>query len=377
MERFGFTLVFSLRPERALQGGFRQSPPAWLRELKAEPIFADRTFASGKVDPFANYQFARVGDQQSATLALERVKDQPEVQRAFIAPPRGVLNKSAPTPDWRAQIKLAQATALGQWKGRHRVKVVVIDSGVDRKHPQLSHVGMLDFLRSNVRPDDPLGHGTHVSGLIAAQPVAGQKFEGLAHDCVDLTVYRGMSFPYDPAAYYRALRAASAGKLVNLSVGGEEEDELETELVEELIAQGCIVVAATGNHGDFRENVGYPAACEGVIAVGSVERSGQRADTSAYGKGITVTAPGVEIVSTVPTYALPDIKRFGQPPLGSMSGTSMATPIVTAILAKMLSHKPDLDNRSIVELMEEHLSGPWSEDLGHGILDAEALLANL
>lgn len=377
MERFGFTLVFSLRPERALQGDLRRSPPAWLRELKAEPIFPNRRLASGLIDPFSGYQFARVGDQHSATLALERVKAQPEVKHAFIAPPRGVLSKPLPSSDWHGQIKLAQAITLDQWKGQHRVNVVVIDSGVDRKHPQLSHVKLIDFLGSDVQTDDPIGHGTHVSGLIAAQPVLNQNFQGLAHDCVDLTVYRGMSFPYDPPAYYRALRAASVGKLINLSVGGEHEDDLETELVEDLIAQGCIVVAATGNHGDISDKVGYPAACEGVIAVGSVERNGQRADTSAYGEHISVTAPGVDIVSTVPTYALADVESFGQPPLGPMSGTSMATPIVTAILARMLSHKPNLDNRSILELMEANLKGPWSEDLGHGILDAEALLVNL
>jgi len=255
--------------------------------------------------------------------------------------------------------------------------VSVVDSGVDCAHPQLKHVRVVDFLGNAVRPADPSGHGTHVSGLIAAQPVAGQAFEGLAHDCVDLTVYRGMSEPYDPRAYYRALRAASEGQLVNLSVGGEAEDPLETVLVKELIAQGCIVVAAMGNHGDISDHPAYPAACDGVIAVGSVERNGQRADTSAYGPHIALSAPGVDIVSTAPTYRVRNLTAFGQPPLAAMSGTSMATPIVTAILAKMLSFRPALDRPAILALLESHLTGPWCEDLGHGILDAEALLAAL
>lgn len=377
MERFGFTLVFSLHPSRSLQGGPQRGKPEWLRRLEAEPIFPERTLASGKADPLGGYHLARVGDFNQATIALEEVLGRPEVQDAFIAPPRGVLGKHAPAADWREQIKLPRASTLSQWKGANRVKVVVVDSGIDHTHPQLEHARVVDFLGAKVRPSDPSGHGTHVSGLIAAKPAKGQDFQGLAHDCVDLTVHRGMSEPYDPGAYYRALRAASEGHLVNLSVGGEFEDPLETVLVNELISQGCIIVAAMGNHGDISDRPAYPAACDGVIAVGSVERDGQRAYNSGYGPHIALSAPGVDIVSTAPTYPVSELTTFGQPPLTAMSGTSMATPIVTAVLAKLLSFKPSLDRQAIIGLVDSRLQGPWNEDLGHGILDAEALLAAL
>lgn len=79
--------------------------------------------------------------------------------------------------------------------------------------------------------------------------------------------HRGLVKPDDVAGYYRALRACVGARILNLSVGGEEEDEIENEIIElALRTDTTIVVAASGNHREYGDPPIYPAALSGVIA---------------------------------------------------------------------------------------------------------------
>jgi Subtilase family len=390
----GFTVVFRLARNTAsrdaqvftfqragAQEGFARS---LIADKRAESVLGSRrVFADDPV--LRGLYVAQTGNERDTREALERLQSDDGVELAYVAPPRDVLidrttfvsGDGESDDEWRAQIKLDQAQALPQWKVNERISVAVLDSGIDDKHPQLAHMNFVEHLgRLPPRPD-VLGHGSHVAGLIAAAVSAGNGFTGIATDCVDLTMHRGLARPHDVAGYYRALRAAASARIINLSVGGEGDDPTETELVQDALNEGKIIISAMGNSRDLGNPTIYPAALEGVIAVGAVDAAGNVAEFSCYGDHIMLAAPGVGILSTVPTYPIPDLKASGTPPLEELSGTSMATPIVTAVVARMLAYKPSLTRVQVIDLIKTKLRQYWDPDLGHGILNAHALLMAL
>jgi len=275
------------------------------------------------------------------------------------------------------QIKLEQAQALSQWQVNERISVAVLDSGIDDKHPQLAHISSVEHLARPPQMPDAMGHGSHVAGLIGAAASAGNGFTGIATNCVDLTMHRGLARPHDVAGYYRALRAAAGARIINLSVGGEGDDPTETELIQDALNDGKIIISAMGNSREFGDPTIYPAALDGVIAVGAVDALGNVAGFSCSGDHIMLAAPGVGISSTVPTYRIVDLEASGSPPLAELSGTSMATPIVTGVVARMMAYKPSLTRSQVIDLIKTKLGQSWDPDLGHGILDAHALLMAL
>jgi len=383
MAEHGFTLVFREAPARGAQMmGAGQA--AWASRLGAEAVYPPTrgAMALGKSGPRRrNLYTAVVGDFAQATEVLERM--QADGLDCYIAPQRGVLGAAAdPIADqatWWAQIRAPQAQAAGRWPASTPVRVAMLDSGVDTSHPQLANV------RLNKAPDAPagddaMGHGTHVAGLIAATVHGtGNGCEGVANGCVELTVYLGIVLPHRPGLYYRALAEAidSAPQILNLSVGGEGIDQEEAELVREALAAGIIVVAAAGNDADLGSPNVFPAALEDVIAVAAVDPQGQRASFSNESSYLRIAAPGVDIVSTITSAPMPGILPFGSPPLASCSGTSMAAPIVTGVIARMLSYKPGLTAAQVTGLLVTCHPGPWNDQVGLGVINAEALLAAL
>jgi serine protease len=382
----GFTIVFRKRPTRDTLS----TTSGWKVPLEAERVyprtrtsFSDESFA----DPRGELMVASSGDYAQTLELLEQLRADESIGMAYVAPQREALSSrsiqagggSGSVGDWHAQVRLDDARLLDQWKRNAVVTVAVLDSGFDRAHPQLRGIEFVDYLRRPPASDDAIGHGTHVTGLIAASLDPGTGFVGVGNGCVKVTMHRGLGSPHDVAGYYRALRGIgeSGARLVNLSVGGQEEDPEESDLIAAMMGAGAIVVAAAGNYGEMGSPAAFPAACEGVIAVASVERNGRRAESSNEGDYVMVAAPGVDIASTAPTYPVKGIKTFGTPPLATLSGTSMAAPTVTAIFARMLACNPDLGREQLVELLEKIMPGPRDPERGLGIVDACALLGAL
>lgn len=394
MRPSGFTVVFRKRwvREPLSIGGRARSDPL-LTAIKAEKVFVGRGLLSerDRHDERGELYVVRAGTMANTGIVLDRLQRDPTVGLLYVAPQRSVLARRAKTSggasapgngsSWREQIKLDQARALPQWKGGEAVDVAVIDTGIDCHHSQLAHVKFHDHsLRKPSKITDPMGHGSHVVGLVSATHDPSNGFEGIATDCVNLEAHRGMFPVQDVPSYYRALAAvrASGVRLLNLSLGGEDEDPTETEEIAAMLEdKSFVVVAAMGNSGDISDAPIYPAVCNGVIAVGSVERDGARASTSSFGAHILLAAPGVDIDSTVPTYHCKHVVPHSTPPLGLMSGTSMAAPIVSAVIARMLAFKPSLDRGQVIDLIKTRLPGPFNEDTGWGVLDAHALLSAL
>jgi subtilisin family serine protease/flagellar hook assembly protein FlgD len=258
---------------------------------------------------------------------------------------------------------------------REPIVAAVLDSGVALDHPDLA--GVLVPGINLVEPDRPpaddhgRGHGTHVTGILAAATNNGLGVAGVGWGTrvmpVKVLDADGVG---DDAAVAEGIAWATdhGARVINMSLYGEEATCSRTlsDAVEYAWARGVILVAASGNRDDA---VGCPASLPHVIAVGSVDEQLVRAASSNYGPQLRLVAPGVRITSTVPLTVDPS-------GFGSLSGTSMATPVVSAAVALVRTFAPALTPAQVADLLARtarDLGPPGrDEDYGYGIVDAGA-----
>lgn len=284
------------------------------------------------------------------------------------------------------QYALAKVRAQEAWRvtrGSAKVPVAVIDTGVDFQHPDLqgkvlaseSFIGLGARLGLGSAKDDN-GHGTHCAGVLAAE---GQ-IQGMAPASPLIVVKaldRNGSGAMSEVAKGLRWAVARGAKVVSLSLGSPDDARPLRQAVAEALAAGVVVVAAMGNEGKALRN--YPAAYPGVIAVGATTRQDKLAAFSTRGPWISLCAPGSSILSTAPTYpvALTGEERNFGPLTGTLSGTSMATPLVAGVAALLLSQHPDWSPSQVKARLEESavaLRGLPADGVGHGRLDAGAAL---
>lgn len=233
------------------------------------------------------------------------------------------------------------------------VKVAIIDSGADNKHPHLRHIQKgHDYVAAGNAAEswttDVVGHGTHCAGVIAAQGSNMSAFRGFAPEAEIhvLRIFPGGRF----SGLLDALDYCIENEidLVNMSLGSDQVSEVVEQKLAEVVNAGIACIVAAGNSGGA---VQYPAASPNAFAVaamGKVSEILQRtwdAETlnpsllsldgffsptfSCYGPQVKACAPGVAIISTVPGGAF-------EPE----SGTSMAAPHVTGLATLVMAHHP-------------------------------------
>lgn len=210
---------------------------------------------------------------------------------------------------------IQQVQAPLAWAGRRTgdVNVVVIDSGVDFHHPDLATAwaGGINLITPDQPPMDDVSHGTHVAGTIAASNngfgVVGVAPAGVhlwAVKAIDSTGTGTMEDVIKGLDWVVARKAALGGHwVVNLSLGGDESSDLEREAFQRTADAGIIIVASTGNDATATvpAPVAYPAAYPSVIAVGAVSGTNTHAGFSNSGPELDFVAPGVGVLSTVPS----------------------------------------------------------------------------
>lgn len=215
--------------------------------------------------------------------------------------------------------------------------VAVLDTGVDAKHPDLAGniVGGISLVPGEKSYADKHGHGTHVTGTIAAN-----KFLlGVAPQAKILVVkvldhkgqgsYAGIARGVEYATRWRGPKGERVN-VINMSLGGPIPNTYLYQKILAAIQAGITVVCAAGNEGDgstSRREISYPAYYKETIAVGAVDLQTRIASFSNSNDRIDVVAPGVETYSTYPggKYV-------------KLSGTSMATPHITGAVALIYSH---------------------------------------
>ena len=215
------------------------------------------------------------------------------------------------------------------------VKVAVLDTGIDFTHPDLkSNIAAYESFVTDERgnkldPMDANGHGTHCAGIIAAC----QNNEGVVGMAPEATIYSGKVMNDQGrggiAEAIKGVRWAIEQDVdvISMSLGALWHMPQFQAEINKAANKGIIVVAATGNEAISQKN--YPAAYDNVIAVGAIDGEGLTTFSN-YGTWMDVAAPGEDILSTVPggyTY---------------MSGTSMACPLVSGIVALMLENNDTL-----------------------------------
>lgn len=205
-----------------------------------------------------------------------------------------------------------------------KIKVAGIDTGIDEKHPDLAgnFKDAADFTGSPIGPRDRHGHGTHISGTIAASdPRIGVCPTGIE-------LYHGKGLGDSGSGSGRAIQsslqwAASQGcEVISMSLGSSGEDTRITGFMAELAEAGVWIVAAAGNSGPNTPDVDWPGRSPHCISVAALAPDFSPAGFSSAGAKIDTAGPGVDIWSCRPGGGYQQ-----------MSGTSMATPWIAGVLA--------------------------------------------
>ncbi|MFF4891300.1 type VII secretion-associated serine protease mycosin [Micromonospora chersina] len=255
------------------------------------------------------------------------------------APARPVAEQPWPQQRYAPDRLAPLATGAG-------VVVAVVDSGVDRSHPQLAGrvldgVDFLDPGGDGTR--DCAGHGTGVASIIAAAPRPGVAFRGLAPDARILPVRvseqqvvegRESGRTVGAADFARAIRWAvdHDADVLNLSVVLYADDPAVRAAVAYAVRRDVVVVAAAGNLHDSGDPRPYPAAYDGVLGVGAIGADGTRAAFSQTGPYVDLVAPGSDVLMAAP--------RQGH---HRAEGTSYAAPFVAGTAALLRQYRPELD----------------------------------
>jgi subtilisin family serine protease len=286
-------------------------------------------------------------------------------------------------PLFARQWYLPQIRAFDTWAAfpppfSPRIRVAVIDSGIDAAHPDLAPriESGRSFVGGSWRKDQH-GHGTFVAGIIAAETnnpegIAGI---GLGTDLLIAKVVRDDG-SISLEAEARAIRWAvqQGAGVINLSFGGVRDpmspkrdtfSRLEADAIEYAVQHGVVVVAAVGN-GDQAPRMpwrfaSYPAALPHVIGVSALARDGSvPAFSNRDDRYNDIAAPGVEIFSTLPkvltsqrsTCVFQGYSECGPAEFRKAEGTSFAAPQVAGAAAQLLSVAQQLD----VELRPEQVA---------------------
>src|SRR3954469_6980332 len=260
--------------------------------------------------------------------------------------------------------------------------VAVIDTGVLASHEDLAGqlVAGHDFIQDDGTPQDENGHGTHVTGIVAAAANNGKGIEGVAPGAKVMpirvldangegdadTVAKGIDYAVDHHA-----------DVINLSLGGSAvdaiigSDEKFTASVQNATSHGIVVVAAAGN--DTAPFCEQPAVTGPLLCVGAVDRRGMRTFYSSSGD---IVAPGGS--ATLGGSDEDILSTYNDGQYETNAGTSQATPHVAGVAALLISL--GLHGQAVVDRLKATAT-PADSTLcpmcGAGIVNAKAAVAGL
>jgi subtilisin family serine protease len=299
--------------------------------------------------------------------------------------------------------------------------VAIIDTGVDKDHPELTsqmwnnpgeipdngldddHNGYVDdvigwnfvdilYGQDNNNPADDHGHGTHCAGIVAAQANNDIGVAGITPHASIMAVKIFYDFTVTGACQGIIYAADNGADVINMSWGMCWPVPLLEDAIEYARSRGVVPVVSSGNHGDGRYS--YPASFPAAISVGATNSDDHVTDFSTYNDAVDLCAPGQSILSLraagTDMYA---VKSFE--PLVHIideyyylaTGTSMAGPHVVAVAAYMRSVSPGLTPDFVQAILESsaddyvdpygiggNLPG-WDPYSGHGRVNLPAALA--
>ena len=280
-----------------------------------------------------------------------------------------------------------QASTMWKTSTGSGVTVAVIDSGVNAQHPDLQGkilAGQNFSALTGGATADTDGHGTSIASYIVGTGKGwnGQGMVGLAPD-VGIISFRVVAKKDNEAVFAidfskqlsAAIRAAadSKAKILNISMGQDELEPNVRSAVAYALSKGKMIVAAAGNSAKMGNPPEYPAAFPGVVAVSSVDKNGTASAESEFGDQVAFAAPGEDMHN-----ACADPSGYCH-----SSGTSDATPIVSASAALLWSVHPSWTANQIIRVLMDTTSRsangqPAAQDphYGYGIVRPRIALTN-
>ncbi|NUO78680.1 S8 family serine peptidase [candidate division KSB1 bacterium] len=360
-----------------------------------------------------------------ASSMMEAEVDRQEAQHATMSSEHIAAKENSPlkggiVPDdslFAKQWALATLRAVEAWEittGSRDILVAVIDTGVDLDHPDLQPNlwsntkedlnrngradaedynqidddgnGFIDdvigwdftdapnlpdggdYLQRDNDPSDENGHGTAVSGIIAAAANNRIGIAGLAPNSRIMALRAGNSqglLEEDDVASAIVYAVLNGARVINMSFGDLVISPMLREVIRFAHRHGAVLVASAGNSAS--DELYYPAGFAETISVGASTSSDERASFSSYGLRLDVVAPGEEVWTTMPenSYA-------------PFSGTSAAAPLVSALSALLLARSPGMNNEMVHAALHNSardLGSPgWDRFFGAGRIDALAAL---
>ncbi|MEM9158366.1 MAG: S8 family serine peptidase [Verrucomicrobiota bacterium] len=313
------------------------------------------------VDPHLLSLRIRTENRQDLTALQRLAKDRASIERNYlVSQPQPPLSRDPSATDQflpfysHAKAWLGAPDDTSEWgKG---VTIAVLDTGIDS-----SSATSIDVLKSS---DTDHSHGTSVASVFARDDDLALVPQA------DILSIRVLDSNGNGDTYTLAqgiVEAADRGAdIINLSLGTYGDNSLVRDAITYAESQGAVIVAASGNDG--YQNITFPAALDSVIGVGAVDANNQLTDFSNTGEGLDIVAPGYGVESSLEQN---DTQKYS-------SGTSIATPFVSATIAAVLSQEPDLTPTEAAQIVLDNSNdiGAPGQDLatGSGSLDIDRIL---
>ncbi|MFQ2167403.1 S8 family peptidase [Aeromonas hydrophila] len=272
-------------------------------------------------------------------------------------------------------IPMVQAPQLSD-AAAGEVLVCIIDSGYSGGHPDLPHGAQVQGSNdagTGSWSSDENGHGTHVAGTIAAVGGNDLGVVGvLPNQSVSLQIVKvfganGWAYSSNLVGALNACKQGMSNRgftrmVINMSLGGSVPSKTEEQAFNQAYGQNVLSVAAAGNAGNTSKS--YPASYGSVVSVAAIDANKQLAYFSQRNDQVELAAPGVSVLSTVPTgYAY-------------YSGTSMATPHVVGVAVLVWSQRLECSNDQLRQTLRSSAQdlGALGRDnsYGYGLVQAKA-----
>ena len=301
--------------------------------------------------------------------AMNRLSQRADVEFIELDPKRYLLAESQPFGIGMVEADQVSDALTGN------MTVCVTDTGYSLGHEDLPNSGVTgddghgSFDTGNWF-EDGHGHGTHVSGTIAAignnnVGVVGVNPSGNLKLHMVKVFNNSGSWAYGSDMVAAVDQCVAAGaKVISMSLGGGAPSSAEQAAFDNAAANGVLSIAAAGNDGN--SSLSYPASYDSVMSVAAVDSNGNVANFSQFNSQVEISGPGVAVNSTLPnnTYA-------------SWNGTSMATPHVAGVAALVWSHYTSCTSGEIRQAInksaEDRGSAGRDNSYGHGIVKAKAM----
>jgi len=308
----------------------------------------------------------KVIEELSLHPDIRFIEDDFQVQTVVLPATR--IKQDQQTVPWG--VERIGAPKAWQMATGEKVKVAVLDTGLDASHPDLAANvrGTKNIKFPGWRAGDGSGHGTHVAGTIAA---LNNNF-GVVGVAPRAGIYGVKIFNRMGNGYISDIVAGldwalqNKMQVINMSFGTTRPSKALEEAVGKCVQAGMVLVAAAGNEGKDNSFM-YPARYPGVIAVSAIDQQDKLASFSSRGPEVIVAAPGVDVLSTYPGGKY-----------RTMSGTSMACPHAAGVAALILAQDGRLSGRQVGRIMHRtatRLPNLSPGEQGGGLVNATALAA--